>query len=114
MLPGMGFHLAELVVYGKSSCSARRFKELAANTFGHAGTKHDLVTQREHATVYHGISVGSMVCFEFEGRRLIGRVNRINRRATVLVEDARGPRYSNGKHYQKFYMPLKKLGPVSV
>lgn len=107
-------HLVELVIYGKSSCSARRFKELAANLFGHCGTTHALVTPREHAAVYHGIRVGGMVCFEFEGRRLIGRVNRVNRRATVLVEDAKGPRYSNGKNYQKFYMPLKRLSPASV
>ena len=106
-------HLVELVIYGKSSCSARRFKELAANVFGHAGTTHALVTPGEHAAQY-GIRVGSTVCFEFEGRRLIGRVNRVNRRATVLVEDAKGPRYSDGKNYHKFYMPLKRLSPASV
>ena len=107
-------HLAELVTYGKSSCSSRRFKELAASIFGHAGTKHDLVTPREHASVQHGIRVGSVVRFEFEGRRLVGRVNRVNRRATVLVEDATGVPYSDGRKYQKFYVPLKGLSPASV
>jgi hypothetical protein len=105
-------HLAELVTYGRSRCSSQRFKELAANIFGHAGTKHDLVTPREHAAVQHGIRVGSVVSFEFDGRRLAGRVNRVNRRATVLVEDADGQPYSDGKKYQKFYVPLKGLNPV--
>ena len=107
-------HLAELVTYGKSSCSSRRFKELAGNIFGHAGTKHDLVTPREHAAVRHGIRLGSMVCFEFEGRRLMGRVNRINRRATVLVEDDKGLSYSDGRKYRKFYVSLEGLSPAAV
>jgi hypothetical protein len=107
-------HLAEMVTLGKSRCSSHRFKELAANMFGHAGTKHDLVTPREHAAVQHGIRVGSAVSFELEGRRLTGRVNRINHRATVLVEDASGMPYSDGKRYQKFYVPLKGLNPASL
>jgi hypothetical protein len=61
---------------------------------------------REHAAVRHGIKVGSMVEFQFEGRRLVGRVNRLNKRATVLVEDADGLPYSDGKRYQKFYVPV--------
>jgi hypothetical protein len=107
-------HLAEMVTYGKSRCSSRRFKELAANIFGHAGTKHELVTPREHAAVEHGVRVGSVVSFEFDGRRLTGQVNRVNRRATVLVEDAAGQPYSDGKKYQKFYVPLKGLNPASL
>jgi len=107
-------HLAELVTYGKSGCGGRRFKELAANIFGHADTKHALVTPMEHAAVQHGIRVGGMVCFEFEGRRLVGRVNRAHRRATVLVEDAKGQPYSDGKRYQKFYVPFGMLSPVSI
>jgi len=107
-------HLAEMVTYGKSRCSSRRFKELAAHIFGHAGTKHELVTPREHAAVEHGVRVGSVVSFEFDGRRLVGRVNRVNRRATVLVEDATGLPYSDGKKYQKFHVPLKGLSPASV
>ena len=102
-------HLAELLVWGRSSCSRRRFKTLAASIFGHADTKHALVTPPEHAAVRHGLGLGRMVEFEFEGRRLVGRVNRIHRRATVLVEDAGGRRYSDGKRYQRFYVPLAML-----
>jgi hypothetical protein len=32
----------------------------------------------------------------------------------VLVEDATGLPYSDGKKYQKFYVPLKGLSPASV
>jgi hypothetical protein len=107
-------HLAELVVYGKTSCTGRRFKDLAANIFGHTGTKHTLVTPAEHAATQHGIRVGAMVSFEFEGRRLVGQVNRAHRRATVLVEDAAGLPYSDGKKYKKFYVPLERLRPAST
>jgi len=36
-------------------------------------------------------------------------VNRITKRATVLVEDERGMRYSDGKRYAKFYVPVASL-----
>jgi len=107
-------HLAELVTFGRTSCSRRRFKDLAADIFGHAGTTHTLVTPAEHAATQHGIRVGAMVAFEFAGRRLVGRVNRAHRRATVLIEDARGQPYSDGKKYQKFYVPLERLMPASA
>lgn len=107
-------HLAELVTYGKSGCGSQRFKELAANIFGHAGTSHALVTPMEHAATQHGIRVGDLVCFDFEGRRLVGKVNRVNRRATVLVEDANGLAYTDGKKYQKFYVPLGMLCPADA
>jgi diadenosine tetraphosphatase ApaH/serine/threonine PP2A family protein phosphatase len=99
-------HLIELLTWGKSSCSQPRFKGLVRNIFGHTDTRHALVTPREHAAVQHGVRVGDLVEFDFQGRRLVGRVNRINRRATVLVEDANGLKYSDGKRYQKFYVPV--------
>jgi hypothetical protein len=107
-------HLAEMVACGKSGCGGRRFKELAANIFGHAGTKHALVTPVEHAAAQHGIRVGSLVCFDLDGRRLVGRVNRAHSRATVLVEDANGLPYSDGKKYQKFYVPFGMLSSASA
>ena len=41
--------------------------------------------------------------------RHVGVVNRITRRATILVESATGVMYTNGKRYQKFYVPLGHL-----
>lgn len=102
-------HLIELVQWEQSSCNQPRFKRLAGNIFGHRHVRHSLITPTEAAKAQHGISVGSPVTFEFEGRRLVGRVNRITRRATVLVESGAGQRYSNGKHYEKYYVPLSQL-----
>ncbi|MFB3891819.1 MAG: SprT-like family protein [Phycisphaerae bacterium] len=102
-------HLAEMIVWDESSCSRPRFRKLAERIFGHKDAKHDLVTPREQAFVQHGLRVGSMVGFEFQGRSQVGRVNRISRRATVLVEDGGGMAYSDGKKYRKYYVPVDLL-----
>lgn len=102
-------HLSELLTWGKSSCSAPQFKRLAAQIFGHTGTKHDLITPREAAVTEHGIKIGSLVAFDFKGRRFVGRVNRIRLRATVLVEAENGIRYTDGKCYHKYLLPVPKL-----
>ena len=107
-------HLSELVMWDESSCSQIRFKKLARNIFGHTDTTHALVTPREHAAVRHDLRVGAMVEFDFEGRRRVGRVNRIHQRATVLVEDPAGRLYTDGKEYLKFYMPLESLRPLGT
>lgn len=102
-------HLGEMLKWDESSCSGVRFRTLAGRIFGHTDKHHALVTPREHAAQVHGIKVGSRVQFSFEGRSLSGRVNRIHHRATVLVEDVHGVRYTDGKHYHKFYVPLTAL-----
>jgi hypothetical protein len=46
--------------------------------------------------------------------RRLGRINRINSRATVLVESDQGTLYGDGKRYLKYYVPLallRKVGP---
>jgi hypothetical protein len=102
-------HLIEMLVWGRSSCSADNFKALAWNYFAHTETRHDLITQHERALAKFDVRVGDQVAFEFEGVRRVGRVNRITRRATVLVESPRGEPYSDGKRYLKFYIPLPML-----
>ena len=62
--------------------------------------------------VKYGIKLGMAVRFGFDGVEQTGVVNRINKRATVLVEDRRGKRYSDGKHYTKFYVPVQLLEAV--
>ncbi len=107
-------HLAEFLAWGTSSCLASRFHALSRRIFGHEGTTHDLVTPREFAAESFRIRVGDMVSFEHQGRRHLGRVNRITRRATVLVENPNGLSYSDGHHYSAFYVPipsLRKEGP---
>ena len=106
-------HLIELLEWGRSSCKQPRFKQLIGNIFGHTESHHELITPAEDAAVRHQVVVGSMVRFEFEGRQLTGRVNRINRRATVLVASGDGQQYSDGKRYEKYYVPLERLTSIS-
>lgn len=105
-------HLGEMLVWSDSNCAASRFQTIAGRLFGHTEHKHDLVTQHERAAKKYNVRVGSMVRFAHEGKRYIGKVNRITRRATILVPDADGERYDDGKCYRKFYVPLSHLSPV--
>jgi hypothetical protein len=105
-------HLAEMLVWVDSDCAARRFQSIAGRFFGHTEHRHELVTQRERAQRLFDIRLGSRVRFNFEGRQLVGVVNRITRRATVLVESERGVPYNDGKRYEKFYIPIINLKPA--
>lgn len=107
-------HLVELLQCGASSCNQPRFKALIQANFGHNEVRHELITPAEDAAVRHQVVVGSIVDFEFEGKQLRGRVNRINQRATVLVEDSHGQLYSDGRRYAKFYVPINQLSPISA
>ncbi len=102
-------HLAEFVAWGDSSCSRVRFRSIARGLFGHTETRHRMLTPGERARVTHQIGPGDRVEFECEGRTWRGKVNRVNRRATVLVADPGGQRYSDGQNYKKFYVPLNLL-----
>lgn len=104
-------HLVEMLVWNESCCAADRFQSIAARLFGHTEHKHDLITQQERAAQKFNIRVGSRVVFQFEGQHLVGTVNRITRRATVLVADPNGQRYDDGARYRKYYVPLSHLRP---
>jgi hypothetical protein len=102
-------HLAEFLGWGRSSCSAENFHFLSRRVFAHEGVSHDLVTPREQAAVAFDVRVGDHVRFELEGQTYRGRVNRITRRATVLVKSSRGELFSDGSRYLTFYVPLPLL-----
>ena len=102
-------HLIEMLLWGKSSCSQSRFHSITLRFFGHTENKHLLITPREKALVKFGIRPGMAVRFRFDGVEHTGIVNRISKRATVLVENREGHRYSDGKHYVKFYVPVQFL-----
>ena len=102
-------HLVEMLLWGKSSCAKPRFHSITLRFFGHTENRHQLITPREKAIVKYGIKPGMPVRFRFDGVEHKGVVNRINKRATVLVEDRNGQRYSDGKHYAKFYVPVQLL-----
>jgi hypothetical protein len=102
-------HLSELLVWSESLCAAPRFQSIASRLFGHREHTHQLITQRERAWAKLGLKIGDPVQFRMGDRTYRGLLNRITRRATVLVEDARGTRYTDGKRYVKFYVPLALL-----
>lgn len=105
-------HLVEMLVWEDSCCAALRFQTIARRMFGHTEHKHNLITQQERASEKFNVRVGSTVQFAFDGIRYVGIVNRITRRATVLVVDAQGQLYGDGKRYRKFYVPLSHLDLV--
>jgi hypothetical protein len=102
-------HLAEFLAWGRSNCRADNFHALSRRIFAHEGAFHDLITPREQAKAAFDIHVGDPVTFELDGQLHAGRVNRITRRATVLVEDSRGVLYTDGRRYLTFYVPLPLL-----
>jgi hypothetical protein len=102
-------HLAEFLGWGRSNCRADNFHALSRRIFAHEGAFHDLITPREEAQVVFDIHVGDEVSFEIDGVHHSGRVNRITRRATVLVENSGGTLYSDGKRYIRCYVPLPLL-----
>lgn len=105
-------HLIEMLIWNDGNCSQTRFQSIAHRYFAHTDYQHDLITQRERAARKFNIRVGDRVGFAYDGARIVGRVNRITRRATILVPDPRGERFSDGQRYTKFYVPLEKLHRV--
>ncbi len=102
-------HLVEMLLWQTSCCAAPRFKGIAGRFFGHTESTHQLITPDERAREKFGIRTGDLVKFEMDGLAYTGVVNRVTKRATILVEDSRGPRYSDGKRYAKFYIPVGML-----
>lgn len=102
-------HLIEMLIWNDGTCSQPRFQSIARDYFGHTDYRHDLITQRERAAAKFNIRVGDQVTFRHDGGHRVGRVNRITRRATVLVADPNGQPFSDGKRYSRFYVPLEKL-----
>ena len=106
-------HLAEMLVWEDSSCAGARFKGIARRWFGHTESTHRLPTALDIARRTLGIRTGSRVHFVHEGVTYCGVVNRISRRATVLVEHPQGTLYDDGRRYRKFYVPLQCLAGES-
>lgn len=104
-------HLIEQLCWQNSNCAAPRFQDIAHRHFLHRAHTHRLITRRERAA-QSGIRVGSRVTFGFEGITLTGHVNRLTKRATVLVEDREGEAFSDGRRYRKYYVPLAYLKPA--
>ena len=106
-------HLAEWLCWDESHCGRKRFQDIAFRLFLQRAHTHRLITRPERAAAM-GISVGALVTFRYRGKRLQGRVNRVTKRATVLVEDPEGTRWSDGRRYVGYYVPLGGLRPVAA
>ncbi|MDG2039168.1 MAG: hypothetical protein P8J30_01640 [Ilumatobacter sp.] len=107
-------HVIEGLLWERSNCSATRFRSIASRFFGHRGSTHALITPREHAAVRFGIRPGVRVRFVEGGIHRIGFVNRVTRRASVLVTDADGNLFSDGQRYATFYVPVEQLEIVET
>ena len=104
-------HLAEWLCWDVSNCGHKRFQGIATRLFRHRAHTHQLITPTERAAQL-GFTVGSRVKFRYQGRWLKGRVNRITKRATVLIDDPTGELMSDGRRYVRYYVPLGELSPV--
>ncbi|GAA5509949.1 hypothetical protein Rcae01_05454 [Novipirellula caenicola] len=106
-------HLIEMLIWNSGNCNENRFQSIARRYFDHRDYRHDLITQRERALIKFDVRVGDRVRFYHDGHNMLGRVNRITRRATVLVENQKGERFSDGGRYVRYYVPLEKLTKVT-
>lgn len=106
-------HLIEMLLWNDSSCAARRFQGIANRLFGHKQSSHQLITPADTARAKFDIHAGDWVEFQLQGKPLYGYVNRITKRATVLVPSKKGTRYTDGKSYLKYYVPIHQLRKAS-
>jgi predicted SprT family Zn-dependent metalloprotease len=103
-------HLIELHFYRESNCKRERFKTIARNLFGHTESYHQLPTSGEIAEEKYNLRVGDRVVFTCETGKVEGVIQRINKRATVMVPDKKGDyRDQQGQRYAKWYVPLPLL-----
>lgn len=105
-------HLIEMLIWNDGNCHQSRFQSIARRYFGHTDYRHALITQRERAAMKFDIRVGDEVRFAHDGHVMKGRVNRITRRATILVPNSKGEQFSDGERYVRYYVPLEKLKKV--
>ena len=102
-------HLVELLLTRDSNCSAAPFKRVVSNFFGHTQSNHRLMTPSDTARTRLGIGPGDRVRFDRGQHTLDGILQRVTKRATVLVPDSKGTQYDDGQRYVKYYVPLTQL-----
>ncbi len=105
-------HLVEMLIWNHGNCNEARFQSIAKRYFAHSDYRHALITQRERALMKFNIRVGDQVRFSYDGKVISGRVNRITRRATILVANPKGEVFSDGLRYVRYYVPLEKLKKI--
>lgn len=105
-------HLVEMLLWDDSNCSANPFKRIVNGFFGHTASNHRLMTPRDVARSKLGLAIGDTVCFQVAGETIRGTLNRVTKRATVLVADPNGAAYDDGQRYRKYYVPLSRIRHV--
>ncbi len=103
-------HVIEFLLCCKSSCRKKPFKDLIFNLFGQTESTHELVGADELNALKFGLKPGDNVCFKYNGKRMNGFIQRINKRATVMCPDKNG-RYidKSGRRYKKYYASPESL-----
>ncbi|MBF0235916.1 MAG: SprT-like domain-containing protein [Desulfamplus sp.] len=103
-------HALEFIIYNKSNCHAKRFKEITNNLFGHTDSHHKIPTNRQIASEQLGINVGDQVNFVYDGKKMSGIISDINKRATVMVKNTEGRFVDrHGNRYVKYYVPVNRV-----
>lgn len=103
-------HVIEFIIYKKSSCKKKPFKNLIYDVFGQTETTHSLINSLEANIEEHGFKPGDKVIFKFENKKRSGFISKINKRATVMSLDLSGSYIDKmGNRYIKFYVPLNVL-----
>ena len=82
---------------------------MAYSVFGHTEYVHKMLTTDKLAVLEQGIGLGTKVRFSLKGQEYQGFVNRITKRATVLVKYPKGHLYNDGNKYKKYLVPLGDL-----
>ena len=98
-------HLIEFYIYKESSCKKLRFKTMVNNIFAHTEVHHQLPSQKEIISEKYGLVIGQNVGFVNEGKKYSGFIYKINKKATIMVNDNRGTyRDKEGNTYSKWYV----------
>ncbi|MGV8979788.1 hypothetical protein [Clostridium sp.] len=103
-------HLIEFHIYCESRCKKLRFKIMVNNIFAHTEVHHQLPGPKEIISKKYGLTIGQKVSFACGNKKYIGFLYRINKRATVMVNDDNGTyRDGNGNKYSKWYVQFEQL-----
>jgi hypothetical protein len=91
-------HLIEFILYGNSNCNDARFIQLSYQLWGHTENKHHLGIDTPTQTTLYGFRKGDKVSFVYQDTIHHGVINRVGKRATVIVDGIK-----------KYYVPLQML-----
>ncbi len=104
-------HVLDFLLYKKPEGHGPRFHALVSGLFGHIKHTHDLPT-RAQAAAEQGVGVGQWVRFAYQDGELMGRVTRVGKTATVMVQDDAGAWCDNaGQRYSKYRVTPGHLHP---